>query len=201
MPRVANHGLRRRQVAEALLRVVAEGGLDAASLPRVAAEAGTSVGLIQRYFRSKDDLLEFAFDHLYSRTLERLAAVGPADSVREGLARGLAVLLPLDEERVREGRMLLAYMARASVNPRLARPHIEGTLEIRRLTAAALRQAERDGEVAPGIDPEREAIALAAYVDGLAVHMLSAPGSLTPSTARSLLDSYLNRLFTGRSHG
>lgn len=197
MARVADHEARRRQVAEALLRVVAADGLDAASLPRVAAEAGASVGLIQRYFRSKDDLLVFGFEHLYARTLERLASLEPADSVRDGLARGLAVLLPLDEERVREGRMLLAYMARAAVTPRLARPHLEGTLEIRRLTAAALRQGQRSGVVPLDLDAEGEAIALAAFVDGLAVHMLSAPGSLDAATARSLLDAHLDRLFTG----
>jgi AcrR family transcriptional regulator len=111
------------------LAVVAKEGVEGASLSRVAAAAGTSVGLIQRYFQTRDQLLHFAFGHLWERTVERVRSVEPSDSVRTCLVRMLATFLPVDEERVFESRMWLAYIARAAVDPALARGHAEGMRE------------------------------------------------------------------------
>jgi AcrR family transcriptional regulator len=121
MSRTADHAARRRQVATALVRVIASEGLDGTSLRRVAAEAGTSVGLIQRYFTTKDDLLQFAFDHLYEQTRARLDAVDPSGPIGEVVHRALATMLPLDAERAVENRTWIVFLAAAASNPRLAR--------------------------------------------------------------------------------
>ena len=65
---------RRRQVADALLRVVAAEGFEAASIPRIARELGASTGLVQAYFRSKDELLLFAAHQLGDRLRARVEA-------------------------------------------------------------------------------------------------------------------------------
>ncbi|MGI8457763.1 MAG: TetR/AcrR family transcriptional regulator [Propionibacteriaceae bacterium] len=95
--RTAGHEQRRRQVADALLRVVSSEGLDAASIPRVAREAWVSTGLVQRYFATKDDLLGFAFDHLGRLVGDRIdaarAGVDPAARVGDQLYAALATFL------------------------------------------------------------------------------------------------------------
>ncbi|TCC28210.1 TetR family transcriptional regulator [Kribbella speibonae] len=58
----AHHDERRREIAEAVLAVVAEGGLAAVSLTTVASRAGVSAGRVQHYFRTKADLVEAAFE-------------------------------------------------------------------------------------------------------------------------------------------
>ena len=47
MPKVVDHAARREQLAAALWRVVVRDGVEAASLRRVAAEAGWSVGSLR----------------------------------------------------------------------------------------------------------------------------------------------------------
>lgn len=186
---------RRRQVATALLAVVAREGVEAASLSRVAAAAGTSVGLIQRYFQTKDELLHFAFAHLWERAVERVRSVEPSDSVRTTLVRMLTTFLPLDEERVFESRMWLAYVARAAVDPALARGHADGMREIRERCAEALRTAQATGEAPAHLDPDLEALMLASFLDGLVVDMVGDPVAVAPTTGVRALESYVDRLF------
>ncbi|GAA4988918.1 TetR/AcrR family transcriptional regulator [Actinopolymorpha pittospori] len=201
MTKPAEPDHRRRQVATALLAVVAKEGVEGASLSRVAAAAGTSVGLIQRYFQTKDQLLHFAFRHLWERTVERVRSVEPSDSVRTTLVRMLATFLPVDEERVFESRMWLAYIARAAVDPALARGHAEGMKEIRERCAEALRFAQSTGEAPARLDPDREALMLAAFLDGLVVDMVGDPDALPPATGVRALESYVDRLFADTGAG
>ncbi|MGW5361704.1 TetR/AcrR family transcriptional regulator [Actinopolymorpha pittospori] len=201
MTKPAEPDHRRRQVASALLAVVAKEGVEGASLSRVAAAAGTSVGLIQRYFQTKDQLLHFAFGYLWERTVERVRSVEPSDSVRTTLVRMLATFLPVDEERVFESRMWLAYIARAAVDPALACGHAEGMREIRERCAEALRFAQSTGEAPARLDPDREALMLAAFLDGLLVDMVGDPNALPPTTGVRALESYVDRLFADAGAG
>ena len=201
MTKPADPDRRRRQVATALLAVVAKEGVEGASLSRVATAAGTSVGLIQRYFQTKDELLHFAFGHLWERAVERVRSVEPSDSVRTTLVRMLATFLPVDEERVFESRMWLAYLARAAVDPALARGHADGMREIRERCAEALRFAQATGEAPARLDPDREALMLAAFLDGLVVDMVGDPGALPPTTGVRALESYVDRLFADPGAG
>jgi AcrR family transcriptional regulator len=55
MPKKVDRQERRTLIADALMRVAADQGLAAVSLRTVAAEAGVSAGMVQPYFRTKDE--------------------------------------------------------------------------------------------------------------------------------------------------
>ena len=63
MPRHADHDARRRQLADAALHVALDQGLDRVSVPRIAAQAGVSVGLVQHYFPAKAALVVLQWRH------------------------------------------------------------------------------------------------------------------------------------------
>lgn len=67
-----DHDARRRLIAEALWRVASRHGLDAVSLRHVAAEAGVSMGLVQHYFTTKEDMLRFALETIGERVTQRI---------------------------------------------------------------------------------------------------------------------------------
>ncbi|WP_243716084.1 TetR family transcriptional regulator [Actinomadura darangshiensis] len=69
------HGARRRQIADAVLAVVAERGLPAVSLAEVAAQAGVSAGRVQHYFPTKQKLVEAAFDRGNELSSARIRAL------------------------------------------------------------------------------------------------------------------------------
>lgn len=64
---------RREHIAEAALAVIADGGPDALTHRRVAAEAGLPVAATTYWFGSKEELVLAAFDRAADRDLARLA--------------------------------------------------------------------------------------------------------------------------------
>jgi len=185
-------------VANALLRVVAAEGLEAASIPRIARELGASTGLVQAYFRTKDELLLFAARHLGDLLRARVAAaVEGGGGVKDRLLRGMSVIAGADDEYPAEGRAWLAFLARATVHPALREEHLAGEREIRERCRLAFQAARETGEAPPGIDPEAEARALAAFAEGLALQRVLEPDTLSGEEVRARLRRYLDRIFAG----
>ena len=196
MPRTADHDERRRQVAEALLRAVARKGLARTTFADVADELGASVGLVQRYFRSKDDLLRFGVEYLYKRGEERVAAIEQVPPVRDLMFRIARTLLPLDEERRRELTVWLEFLPATVHDPEMAELHRATTRELVDGLAQGLAAAQRSGELSEELDPQAEAAALNAFVDGLTIHRLTTPNVFDDATTEHLLRQYFARLFS-----
>ena len=196
MPRQVDRLERRRALADAVFAVVAERGLEAVSLREVAARAGVSMGAVQHYFASKDEMLRFALDHLHARVLSRLQAevgrlVGPGR--RELIEAGLAVMLPLTEEGRQEAAVNVGFVSKAMTDEgyaALLRGGYERLLTVSRLQ---LRQARDAGELGPEIDPDHEAVALYLLSQGLVAPVVV--GLLSPDQARAILARELDRIF------
>jgi AcrR family transcriptional regulator len=196
MARTADHEQRRRQVAEALLRTVAERGLARTTLADVAEEAGVSVGLVQRYFRSKRDLLVFGVEYMYARSEERIRSALDAPPIRDLLFRlGERALLPLDEERRLELVVWLDFLPATLTDPDLARLHKRTTADLLDALTGVMAEARRLGELPEDRDPRAEAAAYVAFVDGLTLHHLVTTEEFGAESVLAALASYLDRLF------
>jgi TetR/AcrR family transcriptional regulator, transcriptional repressor of bet genes len=196
VPKQVDHQARREQIAEAAFRLAGTQGLDAVSLRHVAAEAGVSMGLVQHYFTTKDELLLFAFHTLSQRVEQRIAAAlggAPPSGPRSLLRTLLTELLPLTDEARREAPVWIAFLARAVVEPRLADTLRAGDKSMREFVSEQIRTAQRAGDTPAHIDPAREATTLLALADGLMSHVLM--GQLDAAAALSTLDYYLHRIF------
>lgn len=201
MPKKVDHEERRREISAALWRIASTRGLDGVSLRDVAAEAGISLGRLQHYFRSKDEMLVFALRQINQladqRIRERIgkaaAALGDEPPPRLVLRECLAGILPLDEHS-RVGQLVAtAYFARAVHDERLRAEAQEGIPQLRALLAGLLRRAAERGELPADSDPDDEAMLLIALVDGLTAYTLL--DVHTPEEALRLLDRHLDRLF------
>ena len=184
MPKQVDHAARREELAAALWRLVMRDGIEAASLRKVAAEAGWSTGSLRHYFTTQSDLLAFAMELVEQRVRERVAALEPGDDLRAAAERVLQEVLPLDDERRAEMQVWLAFTMRAVVDPDLRDLRNRAHAELRglcRQVAAALGAA----------DPEREGERLHAFVDGLALHAVLDPATTTPARQVELLRAQL----------
>jgi AcrR family transcriptional regulator len=202
MVRTADHEARRRQVAEAVEHLVASEGFEAVTVARTAAVAGISVGLVQHYFQSKDDMLLHAFTHARNRTEQRvLADAQRADlagaRIEHILLDALSELLPLDERRRRECRVELAFTGRVVDNPRLAQALGRSNAHVRAMLAQAIRNGKECGEVTAATDEDAAAARILATLDGLKLHAYTEPETMTPAAARSALAEPLGWVFTG----
>ncbi|MFI0911772.1 TetR/AcrR family transcriptional regulator [Streptomyces abikoensis] len=198
MPKRVDHDERRHRIAEALWRIASERGLDGASLRDVAAEAGISLGQLQHYFRTKDDMLVFALGHISELAARRIGArVGSLagdPSPRTLLRETLAEMLPLDDKS-RTGQLVqIAYFVRAVHDERLRRHAKEGIPALREFFAAQIRRAMEGGDIGADRDPDTEAMLLISLVDGLTGYILL--DVLPGEEAMRLVDAHLDRLFT-----
>ncbi|MEU4688965.1 TetR family transcriptional regulator [Actinoplanes sp. NPDC023714] len=186
MPKKVDHRERRTQIADALMRVAAEQGLEAVSLRHVAAEAGVSAGMVQHYFRTKDEMMTFAMDVVKDRNEARvtaaIAALGPDPDPRQLLRTFLGTLLPLGDDSRADGRVALAFLAYKAVRPTTAP-------QLREETAQMVSFL---GSLLPGND-ETAAAGLLALMEGLGMYLLG--GQYTDEQALAALDTQLDRLF------
>jgi len=186
--------IRRTQLTDALLSITATRGLDQVSVREVASAAGVSIGTVQHYFATKDQMLLFAFRQVVERTRARVAGIDADNGPRHALGAALRELLPLDQARLAECRVYLAFAARAATSPSLAAVQRETLSAI----YADLEQALRAAAAAPSrranSDTALEARLLLAVADGLMLDAVSAPGTLTPAELEAALDAHLDRL-------
>jgi AcrR family transcriptional regulator len=188
---------RRRLIAEAVCRLAARNGLEGVSLRTVAREAGVSMGLVQHYFRTKDEMLAFAFRVISEGVERRLqlagASISDPPSTRSMLRTLLLAMLPLDDDGRFEAPLWVAFLARAVH----ARPLAELLRQAARLLTEVLvdrlRSAGEAGELAPGVEPERAALTLLALADGLMLRLLLDPASMKMAVAA--VEDSLDRLF------
>ncbi len=191
---MGDDGGRRTQVMDAVQAIVAERGLVGVSIREVAAAAGVSIGTVQYYCRSKEEMLLLSFEQTVDRMSGRAAAaVDEGGTVGQALYRALLELLPLDQVRRTESLVYLAFAGKAAVTPALAAVQHAKLEQLRTQCAAAFRRAQQIGEAPADLDADAEAASTAALVDGLLLHVLTDPEGLPPDAAEAALRAHLGR--------
>ena len=183
MPKIVDHAQRRTEIIHALWAVIYERGIHAVTYQAVARAAGVSVGRIQHYFSSKQELV-----HAGCRAIVETAADAHQERTEsldpmEALAELLIASIPRSEAFRLGMAVWYAYLAQATADPRIEQiigDASRGTLE---RAASLLRSAGM---------PEREAPRLVALGNGLAQSVLI--GTLTPDHATSTLRNELSSL-------
>jgi AcrR family transcriptional regulator len=121
MPRKVDHDERRRHVLDIACDVIEREGVEAATVRRVALEAGCSTTIVSHYFANKHQLLQMTY---------RRASEGAKGRVLSTLERSpgdveavLTVLLPLDDHSRRDWHIWFAFWVFAIGDAEFAREH------------------------------------------------------------------------------
>lgn len=194
MPKIVDRDVQREKFATAAIRIVAREGLEGLTMRSVASEAGLSYGSLFHYFKSKDELLMQAIRHSTSEQTRRVNEF----SVK---FKGLKALehLMCDDALVEEGSrddslVWLAFLYKAALQKPFANMHAEligGWLERIR---ALLTDAQKSGELRPGLDIDFEALAIWVYSAGIGQQGLLHPAVFPAKTQRKLIGAYLDKL-------
>ncbi|MFJ9692702.1 TetR/AcrR family transcriptional regulator [Kitasatospora sp. NPDC101183] len=198
MAEKAEHEERRRQIAEALLRIADTEGLQSASMRAVATEAGVSLRLVQYYFTTKQGLLLDALGRLGCQLQARMERwIGEAREPREVVTAILSCILPTDAESRRIARTYAAYYALVLSDPEvLEKQAAQPPVVLEGFLARQLALAGEAGQLAPGRDPGMAAAGLLAMVNGLGSSVLG--GQRDGEEAMAVLRHHLDELFVGR---
>lgn len=199
MPKLVDHERRRRELTQAVWRVIRRDGVAAASVRAVAAESGWSVGALRHYFTNQDELLRFAIELMIEQVARRVGRLvgeygGPSPERAQQL---LEQLLPLDEEREVEVLVWLAFTDRARVDTTFAAVRAQGwdgTRHVCRLAIADLcgaRDPVELGAALPTATHETAAALVHTFVDGLALQGIAYPDRMPPPRQRAALRQHL----------
>jgi AcrR family transcriptional regulator len=181
VPKVVDHAQRRRELVAATWAVVAAEGIEAATVRRIAEEAGCTTGRITHYFADKEEVLVAALRQVHRAAGKRmLAAIGQRSGL-EALRAVLAEALPLDQERILEWRVWLAFWGSAATSTSLQAEQHQRYREWRGLLKRVLATAQLSAD----IDLDRLVDQIVALVDGFGLQ-----GVLDPQ--REQLASRLN---------
>lgn len=200
MPKKVDHRSRRAAIAESVWRLMARGGMEAVSMRHVAADAGMSLGQVQHYFTTKNELLTFAYELVTDRVATRVSLrddPGPDEDPepRDVVRNALVEMLPLDAERTLDAHVWFAFLAKAAVAPEVAAQLRKTHADLEDLIVDQLRRGQHRGVVPVDLDPVRAARTLLAVLDGLTAHVLI--GQHSPADAEHAFDTHLDGLFSG----
>jgi TetR/AcrR family transcriptional regulator, transcriptional repressor of bet genes len=200
VPKQVDHEERRREIASAVVRLVTSKGVEAASLRAVAAEAGVSMGAVQHYFTTKDQMLLFALEYgngiLGTRIQELLAERQPA-TLRESIRLIGALLLPLDADSRTGARLWAGLISRGSVDEPTRKLAEDAYANLTAFVARGLADAASAGEIAMSTDLMQSARLLVSVIDGLRWPLLF--GTYTHDEALAALDACIDQIFGSTS--
>ena len=179
--RWVDHEERRRRIADVAIDVIAREGLSAATVRRIADEAGFSTTAVTHYFADKQELLSWTFEVLAGIGVERFEAVlaqTPGDIVG-----ALMTMTASDAGTVRRWRAYLAFWDQAARDPQFAALHRGSTQA--GLDGIARVVRARLGERA---DVAKISRLLSAVVQGISLQVLVEQDAWSEAKVRSLLD-------------
>lgn len=190
---------RRNRIAEAVLELASREGLDHVTLRSVAAEAGISMGQVQHYFATKDDMLlaavQLATEGMGRRVGERIDSLGDSSESEAVLRAILEEMLGLHPDARRLLRISASILTIGHADPRIAEALTGDDDELVELTVETVREAQREGRVDSRRDPEHETVILWAIAGDLGYQVAHdhRPGDEALDVLRYYLDLLFNK--------
>ncbi len=181
--------VRRAALIEATLACLKREGRDGLAARRIGAEAGISIGLINHYFPSKDDLVAAAYETLADRQLAMLQAAAGTGADPQGRLRAFVAAFFGPEVLDREVlRAWIVFWAMAFDSGAVRAVHERSNGRFQATLAALLAAAREDVP-----DSASEATELSALLDGLWVEWCLADAPFAAAEGRAICDRWIDR--------
>lgn len=194
MPRpTGDHDARRREIAEAVLRVIESRGFTGLTLRSVAAELGASTGVVTHYFATKHDLTAFALQ-LLARSVDerRRPPAAPGLPTLRMLVHGM---LPMGAAATTANRVWISSWDAALADPTSTASLADTYADSRARIADAIRDGQDAGEIVSR-DSEQLAAGIHAFALGLAIQAIIDPAAFPAERLMALADDLLDALST-----
>lgn len=117
MPKIVDSEERRQEIVSAAYRILAQEGLSGLSMRKLAKESGATIGLLNHWFSSKQEILEAALDLAIENELKQRHL--STDVSFEGLETALQSFLPITESAKADLKVWNAFEELAEGDPEL----------------------------------------------------------------------------------
>ena len=184
---------RKRDLIEATLAVIANQGIDAATVRAIAVEANVTPGLIRYYFSSKEELVAAAYEH-HMTTMTNASGNSIADiediCPKVRLAKFITVAISPPITNLQFVTLWAGFLSRARSDHNMLAIHQNAYFDFRdRVEHLIVEIMEREGKpLTPG-EAMKLATALTAIIDGLWLEGGLLPKAFAPE---EIVDIVLN---------
>ena len=196
MARANITAVRRREIIDATVRVMASRGWSETSIDEITREAGVSRGLISYHFKDKNDLLSGVLERsreIFSDAVAAAVVASNDQAEQMRLATRAAILQARDDPVAFE--VFLNFSANSATDPSLHAQVQQLYQHFRDVTAQAIRRGQESGIYSRELDPETAAARHQGTIIGIALQWLLAPGAFDlEATAARAVDMLMGAL-------
>jgi AcrR family transcriptional regulator len=185
---------RRSHLTAATARQIVDVGLEGTTMRSVARAAGSTTGALSHYFVDKRDLLLATFHSRADMARARIDASCAAGATL--LEAVIDSALPLDDERLTDWHVFLAFFGAAIGDDELTRAQQARLGSYRQLVVDALTAEVAAGRLRPDIDTARVSRELVALINGIAVQAVFDGIGWPPDEQRRIVGDHLAALRT-----
>ncbi|MBW2370498.1 MAG: TetR/AcrR family transcriptional regulator [Deltaproteobacteria bacterium] len=194
-----NHETKREEIAQAALRAFLRYGIERVAIKDIGFELGCTTGLIQHYFRNKEEILLFAKDFLYGKTVDRAKAAAKGKRGLDKLRAVCHALVPLTDEHVEEGTVLIMFAA-YFINKQNWKPFEQNINNAGLLFYMdGLKEMVEDGNLPGDADLKFLEFAFASMVEGMANNIVIPKEKHPPRQLKKMIDQIIDSLLVSNS--
>jgi AcrR family transcriptional regulator len=162
-------------------------GYDGVRLRDIAGDAGVSIGLLQHYFPTREDLLSEAFEHHCDELTARWTSMSNHDADPWELFVELVERIALNP-KIEERATIWIELAAAAARHETLRPPLERTYRAwRGLITEIVEEGIARGTFSPPLPVPAVADVLLAAIDGALVALAGRAGAMTGEKLKSLV--------------
>ena len=196
--RRAAPAVRREALVEATLRCLKKYGHEGASVRRISAAAGVSIGLINHHFPSKSGLIAESYETLALSLQDslRARAQNRAASPRKRLSDFFRASFAPELLDPQLFNVWVVFWGMAAHSPEIRAVHDRTYGQYRSILEKLLGELVKSG-AAPKLKLRSAAIALSALLDGLWVELSLSSETFKPSEAIGICEDWANALCAG----
>jgi AcrR family transcriptional regulator len=191
LPKIVNHEERREFIARVSADIIADQGLEQATIREIAQRTGFSKGVIEHYFDDKEHIIDMALNWVNERYMIRERKLTEGKVGLAALHARLTGALPLTKESMQEWKIRLRFWSIAAVQNDLH------SVQSRRLTLTRQRyeqdlaQAQQLDELHPDIDITHAADMMIHFVSGVSCNAVIAPNYYSKRYMKSVIDTVI----------
>lgn len=200
MPKIVDHDQRREFIARVSADIIAEQGLEQATIREIAERTGFSKGVIEHYFDDKDHIIDMAIDWINQRFIQREQKATADKRGLTALEARLECALPLTKESLREWKIRLRFWSDAAVRNELHSQQSERLNKTRERFTKDIEEAKELGELQTVIDSTYAANMLIHFVCGVSANALIAPGYYNRRYVKKLVQDVIGDMRNQRGN-
>jgi AcrR family transcriptional regulator len=191
LPKIVNHEERREFIARVSAEIIAEQGLEQATIREIALRTGFSKGVIEHYFEDKSHIIDMALEWIGKRFLEREMRAVDGKTGLAALQARLACLWPLTKEAQQEWRIRLRFWSLAVVQKE-SHPILGRLMQLtRERLIQNIDEAKTLGEIPAALDTQCTTNMLIHISTGLSCNALLAPMIYNKRYIRRTIDDVI----------